>query len=75
MPELRSLLANPNDQRRATFHGRAFALFRHHDSRPKSLQAKAKGELHDIWQAETREQADKSFDNGCDRLRLVVNVR
>jgi len=29
---------------------------------PKSLQAKAKGALHDIWQAETREEAEKAFD-------------
>lgn len=29
---------------------------------PKSLQAKAKGHLHDIWQAETRAQASTAFD-------------
>lgn len=29
---------------------------------PKSLQAKAKGHLHDIWQAETKAQASAAFD-------------
>jgi putative transposase len=29
---------------------------------PKSLQAKAKGHLHDIWQAETRAAAGTAFD-------------
>ncbi len=29
---------------------------------PKSLQAKAKGHLHDIWQAETKAQANAAFD-------------
>lgn len=29
---------------------------------PKSLQAKAKRHLHDIWQAETRAEANKAFD-------------
>ncbi len=29
---------------------------------PKSKQAKAKGMLHDIWMAETREDAHKAFD-------------
>jgi putative transposase len=29
---------------------------------PKSSQAKAKDSLHDIWQAETKENAEKSFD-------------
>jgi transposase-like protein len=29
---------------------------------PKSVQAKAKQALHDIWQAETREDAEKAFD-------------
>lgn len=30
---------------------------------PKSVQPKAKGDLHEIWQAATREQAKKAFDN------------
>ena len=29
---------------------------------PKSLQAKAKGHLHDIWMAETRAEAESAFD-------------
>ena len=29
---------------------------------PKSVQAKAKQALHGIWQAETREEAEKAFD-------------
>ena len=29
---------------------------------PKSLQARAKGHLHDIWQAETKAQASAAFD-------------
>ena len=29
---------------------------------PKSAQTKAKDSLHDIWQAETKENAEKSFD-------------
>jgi transposase-like protein len=29
---------------------------------PKSLQAKAKGHLHDIWMAETKAEAEKAFD-------------
>ena len=29
---------------------------------PKSAQAKAKDSLHDIWQAETKETAEKAFD-------------
>ena len=29
---------------------------------PKSSQAKAKDALHDIWQAETKDQADNAFD-------------
>ena len=29
---------------------------------PKSLQPKAKQALHEIWQADTREEAEKAFD-------------
>ena len=32
------------------------------DKLPKGLQPKAKAMLHDIWQAETRAQAEKAFD-------------
>jgi len=30
---------------------------------PKSVQTKAKGDLHEIWQAETKDDANKAFDN------------
>ncbi len=30
---------------------------------PKSVQPKAKADLHEIWQAETRESATKAFDH------------
>lgn len=30
---------------------------------PKSVQPKAKGDLHEIWQAETKQDADKAFDD------------
>jgi putative transposase len=30
---------------------------------PKSVQPKAKGDLHEIWQAETRDNANKAFDH------------
>ena len=33
------------------------------NSMPKSVQPKAKGDLHEIWQAETRENANKAFDH------------
>lgn len=32
------------------------------DKLPKSLQAKAKSDLHDIWQAETKAEANRAFD-------------
>ena len=45
-------------EQRCTVHKTANVL----DKLPKGLQAVAKSKLHDIWQAETREQADKAFD-------------
>lgn len=30
---------------------------------PKSVQPKAKGDLHEIWQAETKDDAEKAFDH------------
>jgi putative transposase len=33
------------------------------NSLPKSVQPKAKADLHEIWQAETRETANKAFDH------------
>lgn len=32
------------------------------DKLPKSLQAKAKADLHEIWMAETKEKAEQAFD-------------
>jgi hypothetical protein len=29
---------------------------------PRSVHSRAKGDLHEIWMAETRAQADKAFD-------------
>jgi len=45
-------------EQRCTVHKTANVL----DKLPKRLRATAKSKLHDIWQAETREQADKAFD-------------
>ena len=42
----------------ATVHKTANVL----NQMPKSLQAKAKGHLHDIWMAETRADAEAAFD-------------
>ena len=33
---------------------------------PKSVQPKAKGDLHEIWQAETRKDAERAFDDFLD---------
>ena len=43
---------------RCTVHKTANVL----DKMPKRLQPAAKSKLHDIWQADTRENADKAFD-------------
>ena len=37
---------------------------------PKSVQPKAKSALHEIWQAETREDAEKAFDTFRKRLKF-----
>ena len=37
---------------------------------PKSIQAKAKQHIHDIWMAETREDADKAFDRFIETYQL-----
>ena len=37
---------------------------------PKSIQAKAKQHLHDIWMAETREDAEKAFDRFVETYQL-----
>lgn len=36
---------------------------------PKSVQPKAKGDLHEIWQAETKEIAGKSFDDFLEKYQ------
>ena len=36
---------------------------------PKSVQPKAKSDLHDIWQAETREAANKAFEHFLEKYR------
>ena len=45
-------------EQRCWFHKTGNVL----NAMPKSVQAKAKGHLHDIWQAETRAQAEAAFD-------------
>jgi len=45
-------------EQRCTVHKTANVL----DKLPKRLQAAAKSKLHDIWQADTRENANKAFD-------------
>ena len=41
----------------------------------KSVQAKAKGHLHDIWQAETRVDAEASFDSFEAAYRAKIGPR
>lgn len=36
---------------------------------PKSVQPKAKADLHEIWQAETRADAEKAFDHFMEKYR------
>ncbi len=36
---------------------------------PKSVQPKAKSDIHDIWQAETREAANKAFDHFVEKYK------
>ncbi len=45
-------------EQRCTVHKTANVL----DKLPKRLQPAAKAKLHDIWQADTRENANKAFD-------------
>ena len=54
---IREVFGSTREQR-CWFHKTGNVL----NAMPKSLQAKAKGHLHDIWQAETRAEADTSFD-------------
>ena len=45
-------------EQRCWFHKTGNVL----NAMPKSVQAKAKGHLHDIWQAETKAEANAAFD-------------
>ena len=45
-------------EQRCWFHKTGNVL----NAMPKSIQAKAKDHLHDIWQAETRDDAEEAFD-------------
>jgi len=55
---LRKIFPETNEQR-CWVHKTANVL----NSLPKSVQPKAKGDLHEIWQAETRETAGRAFDH------------
>jgi len=46
-------------EQRCTVHKTANVL----NKMPKSIQPKAKSDLHEIWQAATREKANKAFDH------------
>ena len=54
---LREVFGSTKEQR-CWFHKTGNIL----NAMPKSVQAKAKGHLHDIWQAETRADAEAAFD-------------
>lgn len=54
---LREVFGSTREQR-CWFHKTGNVL----NAMPKSLQAKAKGHLHDIWQAETKAEAQTAFD-------------
>lgn len=54
---LREVFGATSEQR-CWFHKTGNVL----NAMPKSIQAKAKGHLHDIWQAETRADAEAAFD-------------
>ncbi len=54
---LREVFANSREQR-CWLHKTTNVL----NAMPKSVQPKAKDHLHDIWQAETRRQAEAAFD-------------
>jgi transposase-like protein len=54
---LRKVFGTTSEQR-CRFHKTGNVL----NAMPKSVQAKAKGHLHDIWQAETKAAANAAFD-------------
>jgi transposase-like protein len=39
------------------------------DKLPKSLQSKAKADVHNIWMAETKEEAGKAFDSFVEKYQ------
>ena len=51
-------------QRRCWVHKTANVL----NKLPKAVQPKVKDDLHNIWQAETREEAYKAFDHCLERF-------
>jgi len=55
---LREVFSDTREQR-CWVHKTANVL----NNMPKSVQPKAKADLHEIWQAETREQANSAFDH------------
>ena len=55
---LRKVFPETNEQR-CWVHKTANVL----NNMPKSVQSKAKGDLHEIWQAETRKDAERAFDD------------
>jgi hypothetical protein len=44
------------------------------DKMPKGVQSKAKRMLHDIYQAETREQARKAYALGCSSREATLSM-
>ena len=52
------------DQQRCWVHKTANVL----EKLPKAIQPKVKESLHNIWQAETRKEAYKAFDNCIERF-------
>lgn len=52
------------DQQRCWVHKTANVM----EKLPKSMQPKVKEALHNIWQAETRDEANRAFDNCIERF-------
>jgi transposase-like protein len=62
---LREVFGDTAEQR-CWFHKTGNVL----NAMPKSVQAKAKGHLHDIWQAETKAGANAAFDVFIETYRV-----
>jgi len=41
---------------------------------PKSVQPKAKSDLHEIWQAETRQAANQAFDHFLEKYQAKYDA-